>query len=234
MLLASAAHAEDARISYLKKQASAKDARVRAQSCTLLGKTGLPEAVPPLCRLLKDGDAVVRSAAAGALGELRLAEAVDCLKGALGESDSAVRKALQRALDTPVANTNVTPGGLYIAVEPVMDKVGTLSGDVLGLAHELIKQKVTAMGASLAPEGESEAAANTTINRNGMKGFLLRTTLLPNGEKGLKIEVLIMTYPGQSLQGTWNVKASGAKYESLLKVMVPKVVDDAALDLEWK
>jgi hypothetical protein len=43
-----------------------------------------------------------------------------------------------------------------------------------------------------------------------------------------------MTYPDQSLKGTWNVKASGGKPESLIKAMVPRVVEDAAADLEWK
>jgi hypothetical protein len=50
----------------------------------------------------------------------------------------------------------------------------------------------------------------------------------------LKIEMLIMTYPEQALKGSWNVKAAGGKPESLIKAMVPRVVDDAASDLEWK
>ena len=72
------------------------------------------------------------------------------------------------------------------------------------------------------------------IKAKKLRGYLLRVNLLPNASNGLKLEILVMTYPEQSLQGTWNVKASGAKYESLLKVMVPRVIDDASLDLEWK
>jgi hypothetical protein len=58
--------------------------------------------------------------------------------------------------------------------------------------------------------------------------------LLPSASNGLKLEILVMTYPEQSLQGSWNVKASGAKYENLLKAMVPRVIEDASEDLEWK
>lgn len=238
-LVAANVSAQDAKITFLIKQLStAKDPRLRAQTCTILGKSGSPYAVAPLCGALKDGEAIVRSAAAGSLGELHLPEAIACLKSALGESDNAVRNALERALKEPavaIAPTpNVAQGSLYIAIDPVTDKVGTLPPDVVSLAEGLIREKVTSLGAALAPAGENKSAAQTLINKHGLKGYLLRTNLLPNGTSGLKIEILIMTYPDQALQGSWNVKAAGGKYEAQLKAMVPRVVDNAAADLEWK
>ena len=59
--------------------------------------------------------------------------------------------------------------------------------------------------------------------------------LLPgSSDKGLKVEMLIMSYPDQALKGSWSVNAAGGKQEKLIKAMVPRVVDDAAKELEWK
>jgi hypothetical protein len=152
------------------------------------------------------------------------------LKGAANDRDPSVRAAVARALEG--AGPPVRSGGLYIAVE-VLDK-GGVPGEVLKLAESLIKEKIQAMGASLAPPGESKAQAASQVSKHNLKGYLLRTNLTPNGASGLKIEMLVMTYPDQALQGTWNVKASGGKYEAQLKAMVPRVVDNAAAELEWK
>lgn len=229
LLLAATALAEDARVKLLTKQLqSAKDVRLRQQIATLLGKTGSGDAVAPLCKLLSTDETIVRSAAASALGELKAPEGMSCLKEAKDDPDSSVRKAVELAIAS-----NKPPGGIYIALDPINDEVKA-GPEVVGLARELLKKSVAAMGASLAPDGESESAAKSVIKQNGMKGFLLRTNLKPNGASGLKIELLIMTYPDKALQGNWNVKAAGGKYEAQLKAMVPKVVNDAAEDLEWK
>lgn len=230
LLVGQAALAQDARITFLAKQLStAKDPRIRAQTAVILGGTNNPAAVAPLCQSLKDTEPVVRAAAAGALGELRLPEALACLKGALGEADATVRAALAKAL-----TGGPKTGGLYINVEPITDKVGNLNPEVLKLTDELIRAKLTDLGAAFAPPGEAKPAAQALVKSKQLKSYQVRTNLLPHGSNGLKIEMLIMTYPDQALQGSWNVKASGAKFESLLKVMVPRVIDDAANELEWK
>jgi hypothetical protein len=228
LLLAASAFADDARVKILTKQlSSAKDARLRSQVCQLLGKTGSPDAVLPLCSALNDNEPIVRSAAAGALGTLGASDGLNCLKSAKDDPDANVRKAVELALAM-----NRPSGGLYIAVDPIENQTSAGS-EVVNLARELLKKKVAEMG-TLAPEGESESQANAVINKNGFKGFLLKTNLKSNGSSGLKLEILIMTYPGKALQGTWNVKAAGGKYEAQLKAMVPKVVNDAADDLDWK
>jgi HEAT repeat protein len=228
LLLAASAYGEDARVKILKKQlSSAKDARLRAQVCTLLGKTASPDAVAPLCDALNDGDALVRSAAAGGLGELKAPDGVTCLKSAKDDPDSAVRKAVELALAA-----NRPPGGLYVAID--LSKSEVNAGDVLGLARDLLKKELAGMGATLAPEGETDSQASAAISKGNFKGYLLQANLKPNGSTGLKLEILIMTYPGKALQGTWNVKAAGGKHEAQLKAMVPKVVTDAAYDLDWK
>jgi hypothetical protein len=229
LLVAASAFADDARVKILTKQLnSAKDARLRSQVCQLLGKTQSPDAVLPLCSALNDAEPIVRSAAAGALGTLGASDGINCLKAAKDDPDSSVRRAVELAL-----LANRPAGGLYIAIDPINNEVASVGSEVVGLARDLLKRKVSEMG-TLAPEGESEAQANAVISKNGFKGFLLKTNLKSNGSSGLKLEILIMTYPGKALQGTWNVKAAGGKYEAQLKAMVPKVVNDAAEDLDWK
>ena len=103
------------------------------------------------------------------------------------------------------------------------------------LADRLVREKLQEFGASLAPLNEDKKFAATLIRARRLKSFQVRLQLLPGPTgKGLKVEMLILSYPEQALKGTWNVKAAGAKPETLIKAMVPRVLDDAASDLEWK
>lgn len=228
--------AEDPRVKLLSKQlATVKDPRNRVQIVVLLGQTRHESAVPYLCSALKDPEPLVRSAASSSLGEIGLPSAIACLKSALGEGDASVRAAMERALKAGAAATAVAKGSLYVSLEPVQDKVGDLPDGLLQLAEEKMREKLEAMGATFAPPAEDKKKAAALVRTQQLQAYQLRLQLLPGeSAKGLKVEMLIMTYPDQSLKGTWNVKASGGKPESLIKAMVPRVVEDAAADLEWK
>ena len=232
VLCASTVLAADARVTLLSKQlTSTKDPRVRSQTMLLLGQTQSDDAVAPLCASLKDPESIVRSAAASALGEIHTEAAIDCLKAGLGESDPGVRAALQRAISV----TAVAKGSLYLNVEPTADTAGGLDTHLVSLAHETLTKQLSTLGAAFAPAGEEKKAAQVLIKARALRGFQVRMQLGPGAtEKQLKVEMLIMTYPDQALQGSWNVKASGGKPEALIKAMVPKVVEDAAGDLNWK
>lgn len=232
LLTSSAFAAEDARVAFLVKQLStSKDPRVRSQTALLLGQTASEDAVAPLCGVLKDADPLVRSAAANALGDLRLTAANQCLKSTQ-DSDPAVRAQIDRALSLgPVLS-----GALYVSIDPVEDKIGTLAEPLLQLAEKVLREKLAAaFNAALAPPNEDKKSAAALVKSRNLKAFQVRLKLLPGStDKGLKVEMLVMTYPEQSLKGSWNVKAAGGKPESLIKAMVPRVLDDAAADLEWK
>jgi HEAT repeats len=224
------AAAQDARVTLLAKQLDgAKDPRLRVQTVVVLGGTGSPFAAVPLCKVLKDPEVIVRTAAANALGELKAKEAQDCLKAAAGDSDSGVKAAVARALAAGV----VVPGSLYVSLEPIVDKVGGLPPDIIQLTDKLMREKLKTLGAGFSPQGEDKKSAMSLVKNRQLKGYALRLQMLPHGA-GLKIEMLVMTYPDNNLTGTFNVKAAGAKHETLLKVMVPRIVDDAAAELQWK
>lgn len=224
--------AEDPRVTLLSRQlAGAKDPRNRVQIVVLLGQTGHESAVPYLCSALKDPEPLVRTAAASSLGEVQNASSLDCLKKALSETDPTVRAAMERAL----ALGSGARGGLYVSIEPVQDKVGDLPAGLLQLAEQKMREKLASMGATFAPPAEDRRQAAALVRARQLKAYQLRLQVLPGeSAKGLKVEMLIMTYPDQALKGSYNVKASGAKPETLIKAMVPRVVDDAAVDLEWK
>lgn len=227
-LVAAPALAQDARVAFLTKQlTTSKDPRLRAQTAVILGASGSPAAVKPLCAALQDGEAVVRAAAASALGEIGNADAKACAQGALKDVDEAVRAAAKRAVDAQV----IKQGGLYVSIETSMG--GGVSPDLGKVADQLLRLKLQQMGAAFAPQGEQKDQASALVRQRKLKSYLLKVSLTPQASNGLRIEMLVMTYPDQALRGSFNVKASGAKPESLLKAMVPRVVDDAAEELSW-
>lgn len=232
LVASSAMAAEDARVAiFVKQLTTSKDVRVRAQIVLLLGQTASEAAVRPLCATLKDPEPVVRSASAKALGDLRLAAARACLDSRKDEPDATVRSELEKARAQPT----VEPGALYLSLAPVEDGGGGLAPALLELADRSLREKVTAMKAVVAPLVEDQRQVASFVRARNLRAYQLRLQLAPGAtERGLRVELLILTYPDQSLKGSWNVKAGGGKPESLVRLMVPRVVDDAATDLEWK
>ncbi|MFT3842487.1 MAG: HEAT repeat domain-containing protein [Myxococcaceae bacterium] len=229
VIYAPAAFGQDAKVTYFAKQLkTASDPRVRVQTALLLGSTGKPDAVDALCDIgMKDSEAIVRSASANALGDLGLGGQA-CLKAATSDPDSSVASAAKKALEKLASA--VAPGSLYFSVDEVKSDVGD---DASKLAAQLLRQKLTTMGGTIAPQGESKAAATALVKSKKLRAFLLQPKVNADGS-GLKFEILVMTYPDQALQGSFNVKGKGGKPEKLLKAMVPRVIDDAADELRWK
>lgn len=231
-LLSLAARAQsNPQMTFLTRQlATAKDPRARAQNALLLGATGDGSVMGPLCRALKDPEAVVRGAAAKALGDLREVRAVTCLRERASDPNADVQFAVAKA----IASLEPAQGSLYVSIAPVADKTGGLATqEDLLLVEDLLRRKLFAMGVRFAPPGEDKRAASAVLKQKRLQGWLLMVTLHPHTNGGLKISLLCLTYPEQSIRGDYTVKASGAKARDLLKLMVPKVVDDAAADLEW-
>lgn len=127
-----------------------------------------------------------------------------------------------------------TSGALYLNVEP-LDRTTPLPPASSALVDTVLHDKLASMGATFAPPNEDKKAAVAAIKAKSLKAYQLRVQVTPSADgAGLKVDMLVMSYPEQALKGNWTVKASGKKQESLIKAMVARVVDDAAGDLDWK
>jgi hypothetical protein len=72
------------------------------------------------------------------------------------------------------------------------------------------------------------------IRSKKLKGYQLGIAISPAPSEGLKADILVMTYPEKALKGSWSVSATGADVDGLLQAIVPKVIEDAGGDLDWK
>ncbi|MGZ3458741.1 MAG: HEAT repeat domain-containing protein [Archangium sp.] len=223
----------DSRTASLGKQlGQGQDPRARSQAALGLGSSDDPEALKPLCEGLKDPSEQVRAAAAQALGKLKELSGLECLKSRKGETDEAARAAIRASIETLQDLREQAPK-LYVMFGGVKDKTGHLRPEVLRFAEERIRRKLTQVGALLAPEKESKAAAQGVLRKHGIHGYRVQAEIHPTDEGGLKVRMVCIGYPDQALLGDVEVQASGAKPEELLKVLAPRIVEEAADTFEW-
>jgi HEAT repeat protein len=223
----------DSRTAALSKQLGVgQEPRLRAQAAQGLGSSDDPEAVKPLCNGLKDPSEQVRAAAAQALGKLKEVTGLECLKSRKGETDAAAKAAIQASTQALQDLRDQTPR-LYVQFAGVKDKTGHLKPDVVKFAEARMRRKLTQVGALLAPAKESKAAAQGVLRKHGIHGFRVQAEIHDTASGGLKVRVVCIGYPDQALLGDVEVQASGAKPEELLKVLAPRIVEEAADTFEW-
>jgi hypothetical protein len=234
-LAAHSAWAADARIEFLAKQLSqASDPRARAQAALALGATNDRDAIPPLCKGLDDSAEIVRLSGAKALGQLANLSSLDCLKRHASDSSTDVRDAVQRALAAlDSQQTRSGTGAVYVSIEPVLDKQDRPNPAWVKLAEERLHAALGAMGVTLAPPGETKAAAASVVRGRHMKGFALNPELHTYPPSGLRMSILVLTYPDHSILGEVSVKASGAGPPDLIRALAPKVIQEAAETFDW-
>lgn len=223
----------DSRTASLSRQlGQGQEPRVRSQAAQGLGSSDDPEAVKPLCGGLKDPSEQVRAAAAQALGKLKEVAGLECLKARKREKDAAAQAAIQTSIQTLQALKNQAPR-VYVHFAGVKDKTGELRPEVVKFAEARMRRKLTQLGAQLAPVKESKAAAKGVLRKHGINGFRVQAEIHPTESGGLLVRMVCIGYPGQELLGDVEVQASGAKPEDLLKVLAPRIVEEAADTFEW-
>ena len=226
----------DARVVFLAKQLTnfQSDPRVRVNAAAVLGSTKSKQAVAPLCGALKaDPEAIVRTAAAAALAELREVSAIPCLKEKkVAEKDKDVQFAVFKALEILEGGGGPAHGSLYVAIDRIEDKTGSLPPEVIQMAEELLRSRLQAIGATVASPNADRAAAVALIKQRGLRPYLIKPKFSESGG-GLKVDLLGMTYPEQLLRGQISVSAKGGKPPTLVKAMMPAAVDKLAIALEW-
>ena len=223
----------DGRIAYLSRQLErGKDPRVRVQAALVLGATEDPAALTPLCNALGDGSELVRAAAARSLGTLGEVSGLDCLEKRARDADAEAQQAREETVRQLKALRD-RPPRFYLAFSGLTDKSGQLDAALTQLAEGRLRRKLAAAGALLAPPDESRAGAKSVLKQRRLKGYRLSAEVHPGPGGGLRLALVCMTYPEQSLLGQVEVKASGAKPADLLKALAPRAVDEAAQTFEW-
>lgn len=218
---------------YLTRQLeSSKDARVKAQAAVMLGALNDPTAAGPLCGGLSDPEPTVRSASANGLATLKEVSTIPCLEAHRKDSSPEVAREVQQSLKTLLAIRDRRPE-LYIAIEPISDKGAGLSHEMIRLADNRLRAKLSMLGSLFAPNGETNASAKQTIQKKRLKAYLLMPAFvsLPNG--GLQLNILCLTYPERAILGEVNVRAAGGRSDDLIRAIAPKVIEEVASTFDW-
>ena len=159
-----------------------KIAAHRVVAARTLGDSEDPEAVGPLCAGLQDEDAEVRVSAAEALGKLQQPEGMACLE-ARTEEPGAVRTALDAALKSLRA-LKARPPRMYVQLRELKDTTGSVPPELLRLTEARLRRKLFLMGAVLAPQKESDAAAKEALHKQKLPGYELRTEIVLGPREG--------------------------------------------------
>jgi len=223
----------DSRIAFLGRQLQqGKDPRTRSQAALVLGASEDPEAVALLCGALKDGSELVRSAAAKGLAKLQEPSALGCLQAHKAEVDAVVKAAVGEAVEVLKAYQSRRPS-FYLSMDALKDRTGTLPAELVKATEARLRSRLVRRGALLAPVKESKAAAKGALKKLGVSGYRITPEIQATESGGLRVHIVCLTYPELSLMGQVDVNAAGAQPGDLLKVLVPKVVEEAAETFEW-
>ncbi|RKH45768.1 HEAT repeat domain-containing protein [Corallococcus llansteffanensis] len=223
----------DTRITFLGRQLEkGRDPRARSQAALVLGATEDPEAVTPLCGALKDPSELVRSAVAKGLGALLEPGGLDCLQAYQGETDASVQAAVAESIKAIKAYQARRPR-FYLALDALKDKTGGIPADLVKVTEARLRSKLVRRGALMAPVKETKAAAKGALKKMGVHGYRITAEIQSTDSGGLRIAILCMSYPEQSLMGQVEVHAAGAPPADLLKALIPRVIDEAAATFEW-
>lgn len=102
--------------------------------------------------------------------------------------------------------------------------------ELLPAATAQLRAALSRYAVELAPEGTNEAPEAARARR--AEGFGLQVVLSTSGE-GLRVGLLVTSWPNQGLRGSWDTTASGPPPAELLEAALPRSLDDAAGDLGW-
>jgi len=216
----------DARVAYLSKQlAGAEDLRLKMQLVVALGAIPTETVVPPLCRALKDKEPLVRQAAIKSLARLHYFSRLPCLESAAADANKAVSNEAVRALQ--LASRRLSGYGFVVA--EMQPPPSQNPGDNGSVATQILASKLSGMGAHVAKERER------VFRQIPMERRYKLQVKASQSEEALRLEMLVMTFPGQSLKANFSVQARGKSVavSKALEQMVNRLLEEAAEEMKW-
>lgn len=209
----------EARVAFFaERYAAASDERMRAQLLFVIVRAGRAEAVPPLCRALKDPSAFVRRVAVQALAELVSPEASRCLRSTMEPDPDA------SALIEKILAMGANPPGASVLVSFVSQGTREISFEDRVLATRVLLEE----SENLEPTSQSPAGADAR--------YLLWPELSVGENERLKLRVYAMKEepPRHTLLLTLTVRASGANRSSGISVLARAAVAEIARELHFR
>jgi len=216
----------DARVDYLSKQlAEARDLRLKMQLIVALGAISQESVVVPLCGVLQDKEPLIRQAAIKSLSRMHYFSRLPCLESALADANAAVRDEAMRALKQAARRLS----GYWFVIADAESSPRKNSGDPDSTARHILQAKLSGMGAHVASE---KARVFRRIPMD--KRYKLHVQAFQN-EELMRLEMLVMTFPAQSLKANFSVQARGksVSVSKVLEKMVQRLLEEAGQEMKW-
>lgn len=225
--------AADARTDYLVRALRTSPMfRVRTQAAISLGGVqNEPQVTRALTDALRDDHPAVRAAACAALERQGDPSALDSLRRVSSDRETAVRRAcasavtsLERVARTqpqrerlPSNGGGSSSGGsndrYYVAVGRPATKVRNVDAATLASAQQVIRSTTASIsGVRLAPESESNRAAQQVIQDASLTGYYLDASIVSVEQtaQGLRaaVSVVVQSYPDRNIRSMLNGAAT--------------------------
>ncbi|MCA9615843.1 MAG: HEAT repeat domain-containing protein [Myxococcales bacterium] len=211
------ASAQDQRVDYLVRLLQTSDQfRVRAQAAISLGRVEASTAtIDALRTALGDEHPAVRTAAVASLERLSDPSVLPALQPLKRDRDPAVRRAataavrtLERIARTAPQQDSTAPAGnavFYVGIGNPGAQNNAANAAMLRRAKEMLQRLAAELeGVEVAPDGESNAAAQRVIQRRRLTGYFLDSSVVSLGESGggtrAVVSVILNTYPGRDMR----------------------------------
>lgn len=211
------ADAQDQRVDYLVRLLSSSDQfRVRAQAAISLGRVEAnASVVTALTTALGDEHPAVRTAAVSSLERLADPSALDALQPLKRDRDPAVRRAATAAVRTleRIARTapreDPTPSTgtatYYVGIGNPGAQNNAANAATLRRAKEILMRLARELeGVEVAPDGETNAAAQRVLQRRNLTGYYLDSSVVTLGDAAggtrAVVSVILNTYPGRDMR----------------------------------
>lgn len=209
--------AQDQRVDYLVRLLQTSDQfRVRVQAAISLGRVEASTAtIDALRTALGDEHPAVRTAAVASLERLADPAVLPALQPLKRDRDPAVRRAataavrtLERIARTAPQQDSTTPTGnavFYVGIGNPGAQNNAANAAMLRRAKEMLQRLAAELeGVEVAPDGESNAAAQRVIQRRRLTGYFLDSSVVSLGESGggtrAVVSVILNTYPGRDMR----------------------------------
>ncbi|MCU0695072.1 MAG: hypothetical protein MUC96_00935 [Myxococcaceae bacterium] len=130
-----------------------------------------------------------------------------------------------------VAPKPVAAKSAYVSLAPVVDRSSTPGVPEAGrqaLEAELGRWKVT-----LAPPGESDAAAKVALGARKVKGLELALSIKAPTGGNVEAALLVSSYPERALASEYRASGSGGSALELVPPLVGQLVSDLAKAEGW-